>query len=251
MAFSAALETASAQSKAAATTTLTITNAVIIPAGRLLLVSIGKDNLATVDGDASEVLSVTDSAGNFYSKAYEYTNAQGAAAKGATASLWFSKLTADLLGTITITFSAATTAKAATAVSFSYGAGNTVLVTGQAFRADDNVDPGSLTSAGLSSGTQYLSYRVTAYEYASFTATATAAWTIPIQTGTTGGLNGANIGMFSEYKVATGATSQVTNPTLRKADSASIVVSFYESPIGSTSPPPVHPGRQYHPHLAR
>lgn len=59
-----------------------------IAVGKIAFAAVVKDNTSTVNGDNSEVTSVTDSQGNTWTKVMEYTKSSGAAADGTTASLW-------------------------------------------------------------------------------------------------------------------------------------------------------------------
>jgi hypothetical protein len=68
-------------------TTLVCTTNQTVEAGNQLLVYTAFNNTGTTDADHSEVSSVTDSAGNTYTKVCEFTNGQGAAAAGITVSL--------------------------------------------------------------------------------------------------------------------------------------------------------------------
>jgi len=89
-------------SHATATTTLSV--------GNLGVIIIATDNNQTTDGDEVCVSNVTDSAGNTWLKAGEFTNGQGAAQAGALVSVWYTVALNQLntAGTITGSFTAPT-----------------------------------------------------------------------------------------------------------------------------------------------
>jgi hypothetical protein len=99
-------------------------------AGELGILVIAVDNLDATDGDFGVVQNVTDSAGNTWQKAGEFTNGQGSAAAGATVAIWYTVASATLptTGSITITLRAALTAKAAIGRAYSIAAGSSVNV---------------------------------------------------------------------------------------------------------------------------
>jgi hypothetical protein len=198
-------------------------------AGELGVLVIACDNLDATDGDFDVVADVSDSAGNTWQKAAEFTNGQGAAAAGATVAIWYTVATATLptTGSITITFRAALTAKAIIGHRFAKAPGTTVRVAATANRADDGVDPGLISLTGLGSR-EYLFVRGIASESSTTTGlTATSGWTAIVGTVTLGGSSATNIGARAEYLIAT-ATSVTSDPTLFAADHASVLVALYE-----------------------
>jgi hypothetical protein len=198
-------------------------------AGELGVLVIAVDNLDATDGDFNVIQNVTDSAGNTWQKAGEFTNGQGGAGNGATIAIWYTVASATLptTGSITITLRAALTAKAAIGRAYSIAAGSSVLVAATATRADDGVDPGLVSLSGLVSR-GYLFVRGIASETSTTTAlTPTSGWTAWQQAVTSGGGAATNMGARAEQLIAT-ATSASSDPTLFAADHASLIVAFYE-----------------------
>jgi hypothetical protein len=198
-------------------------------AGELGVLVIACDNLDPNDGDFGVVTGVTDSAGNVWQKAGEFTNGQGGAGAGATVAIWYTVAAATLLVTdfITITFRAALTAKAVIGHRFAKSPDTIVKLAATAGRADDGVDPGPVSLTGLASR-EYLFIRGIATESATTTSlTATSGWTAIIQAVTSGGGSATNIGARGEQLIAT-RTSVTSDPTLFAADHASVLVALYE-----------------------
>lgn len=245
--------TASGQSKASSNSVVTGVFGATIPADSLVLVLVAKDNVQTADGQTSEVTSVTDTKGNTYSPVIEFCNGQGGAAAGATASLWCSRTTVQLTtsDTVTANLSSAVTAKGVTAIGYTKGAGTTISFTGTGTLANDGADPGSLASSGLSAGTEYLTFRGMALEAVNTIVTPTSGWTgfFPLGAATSGGSATTNMAAEAEYKIASGATSQTSDPTVAAVDSASVIASFYE--VTPLAFPPINPNRAFQPLLIR
>jgi hypothetical protein len=196
----------------------------------LLVVSVAVDNTSTgSDGDNSEITSVTDTLGNVYTKVKEFTNTQGAAAGGATVSVW----TAVMTGTFSTADSATANYSSRTAQNaglhiFSIGSGKTVSVAGTPQTlANDGVDPGSMTIGSLASQ-EYLFFRATAYEAAGLSGTPTTNYTQGTNPlGTSGGGAASNMGLYTEHRILTG-TGDTSDPTVTAADCASVYVAFQE-----------------------
>ncbi len=223
-----------ATSKAASTTLILTTTAEAV-AGKVIVVGIATDNIAAVDGDQGDVASVTDSAGNTYTKARQRTNSQGAAAAGACAACYFSKLatTLPLGGTITVTFNGSPVAKAMQARSLGIGAGNVVTVAGGADGSpEDGTTAPSATISGLASG-EYLWVAVVAVEGPSGdTYTEDVDYGLA-RAGTTGGGAATNMTMARGLRVFTG-TTDTHAPTLGTArDLAHVFVALEEAPLGA------------------
>jgi hypothetical protein len=212
-----------------------MTTSAALAAGNIGILIIAKDNVATADGDFSEVSSVADSVGNAWVKVREFTNGQGAAAAGVTVSVWMTKATKTLPlgGTITITFSASITAKAATAWSFRVGAGNNLVVEAGVDRADDGVDPGPMSLTALAN-IEHLFLRGIGGENPSAAFTATANYTAMTQAATSGGGAATNIRVIGEFRIAT-LTRDTSDPTWTAADHASVYVALKEVPPVSVS----------------
>jgi hypothetical protein len=158
-------------------TTTTITTSALANAGDVVLVWVAKDNTATSDSVTNEVTNCTDSAGNKYAKAGEYTNSAGSAQSGATVSLWYSTLTANLASgqTITVTHDSQTDV-ALSAIRFTIGAGNRAYIEASATAVvDDATAHGTSISLSSLTSREYLFARATAIEDEALTTdTATA-----------------------------------------------------------------------------
>jgi len=209
--------------------------AATINAGRLAILILALDNRSTADGQTSDVTNVTDTKGNTWTKAGEYTNTVGgAAADGATVAVWYSVITTQLTtsDTITTTYSGAVVAKGALCEVFSMGAVSTVSIAGTVqVLANDNADAGSMTISGLSSA-EYLFFRAIASETDTRTMSATTA-SYTTTTGVLSGTGGSEKGHMAgtiEYRILTG-TSSTSDPTMTDttADRASLFIAFKEN----------------------
>lgn len=246
--------TVSNQSKTAGTT-LTLNDNSEGVAGKAVVIAVALDNTLTTDGDNSLVTSITDGNSNLYEKVAEFTNGQGAAAGGATCSLWCCRKLATTLSTLITINHGSVTARAANARFYSLGAGNQLTwVASPATLANDGADPGSLSLSSLTS-LEYLFYRATAYEAALVT-TPTASTNFSLSPGTAGGDGTAsggaasNMSVFSEYRIVT-ATSQTSDPTVTSADCASIFAAFFEQSTAAASFPPIRHQAAMQPLLVR
>ena len=217
----------------------TITSATLpntIQVGRLVVIAAAINNIATADGETSDITSITDTKENLWIKAGEFTNTVGGAAgDGATCAIWYSLITTELTtsDTITVNFSANTTAKVIFGRVFSLIAGNTVIATSLQTLANDNADAGSMTISGLNS-LEYLFYRAIASETDVFTWTLTSGYNANAQGGQsgTGGSEKNHMSVNSEFRILTG-TSSTSDPTMTDttADRASLFIAFYELPL--------------------
>ncbi len=213
-----------------------------IEAGNVAIVWAATDNVDTTDGQTT-LHSVSDSKGNAYTKACEFTNGQGAAAAGATVSISFSKLTTQLdvnVDTVTLTTSSAVTDKAVKVSEFTIGAGNVVSVEGACQTlANDNADAGSQTISGLASQ-EYLFVRgIAAESNATTSMTLTTSYSSVIGDGcdgTVGGGEATDISVCVEHRILTG-TGDTSDPTLVDTtnDNASVYVALKEAAPPSIS----------------
>jgi hypothetical protein len=196
--------------------------------GDWITVEVSKDNVATTDTDTTEA-SVTDSAGNTYSRLKEHCNGNGSATAGVVNGIYAAPVTAALAagGTITVTFSDSSVGAARATCWTSNGSGITSAGTAQAEVDDSGV--GSLAITGLSSR-QRLWLRSTAAiasqansEYSAVSSGFTA-WAAVASGG------GGSRGIVGEYIIAT-ATGQTSAPTLDggAADTASVMVCLEET----------------------
>ncbi|MGH7165862.1 MAG: DUF2341 domain-containing protein, partial [Nitrospiraceae bacterium] len=212
-----------------------------LDAGNLGVIVLSTDNLVTTDGNTTTHVTITDAAGNTWTKAREFTNGQVTAALGATVSVWYTRARENLASGagLTVTLSGAITAKAVTCWEFTFGAGNAISVAGGNDAAEDadtnwvGVTVGSLASA------EYLWVRGGAQEMNDATQwTGTAGFTNFTSTNTTGGTNHTNMAVRGEFRIAT-ATTQTSDPTNTLAtasDLASTMVAFREIVQPATLP---------------
>lgn len=193
-------------------TTATTTLAV----GDVAILTSISDNTTTVDGDNSEVTSVTDSAGNRWTKLGEYTNSPGGvAADGVTCSVWMTKCTAQLNtgGTITINFNGNRTDKCCSAFAYTVAAGKVLnraapLVTSEVNAANGF---GSSAFSGLVSQ-QRLYYRGLGKE-ANSTTDITVSGSFTLISMTRSRNNAAAVIVRGEFRINT-STGETSNPTL-------------------------------------
>ena len=236
MAF-ASFDTVGTATSKTSNTTLALTPTNQMDVNNIGVLVIALDNTSTVDGNTTEVSTVTDTANNVYEKLREFCNGQGTAAAGATVSVWFTRATADLpiTGTLTITFANTITAKAASMWAFTVAANNTIQVAsgGTADLATDGAaSPGSMTVSGLPSK-EYLFFRGAASESSVVTAwTATANFTNITFANTTGAGSATNMRVRGEFRILTGTTS-TSNPsdTSAASDWASTFLALEEVDI--------------------
>src|SRR2546426_3987737 len=224
----------------ASATSWTFAPSAQLPAGNVGVIVLATDNLAITDGYTNDHFSMTDTAGNTWTKAREYTNTISAAvADAATVSVWYSKASFDLAtsGTITVNLSGSIAAKAVTCWQFPMGAGNTIVVEGYADRSDDGVDAGSITLSGLPN-IEHLFIRGTASEASGQTYTASTSYTTFDSTLSTfvGGQTSTSMDARGEFRIFT-ATTDTTDPTMSTAarDRASTMVALRE--VGPTPAP--------------
>src|SRR5438128_8145937 len=203
-----------------------------LTAGKGGVIVLATDNLTITDGYTNDHFSMTDTAGNTWTKAREYTSAISAAADAATVSVWYSKASFNLAtsGNITVNLSGLIAAKAVTCWQFTMGAGNTIVVEGYADKSDDGVDAGSITLSGLPN-IEHLFIRGTASEASGQTYTASTSYTTFDSTSSTfvGGATSTSMDARGEFRIFT-ATTDTTDPTMSTAarDRASTMVAWRE-----------------------
>ena len=229
----------SASSKSANQASLVLNTNAVLEAGKVAVVLIAVDNAQTTDGDENAVTGITDTAGNQYFKAREFTNGQGAGQGGACVSVWYTKATAQLNAgqQITATFSNNTLrdASAISAWKFALALDGVVSVENSAILANDGADPGSLDLT-VAFG-EYLWVRAQAHERPqsdTFTKTVAYQGTFD-KNGTTGGGAATNMTVAGEFDIVIG-TSNPSNPAWSNAaDEASALVAFKLTPSASPS----------------
>jgi hypothetical protein len=210
-------------------TSTTITTSATAEAGNVVIVAVGKDNTQTTDGATNEVTGVTDSAGNTYEKAGEFTNGEGSAGAGATVAVFLSQLETQLDsgGTITVTHDSQTDV-ACSAWEFTTTLSTIALAGTAQTLANDAADPGSMSISGLAEGSR-LYFRAIASESETATApTPTSDYTaIDGAVSTTAGQPHANICIAGEFRIVSG-TGSTSDPTLEDVDSASLFIAIGE-----------------------
>ena len=216
-----------------------------LEAGNVAVFTCSTDNVSG-SGATNDHSPVTDSGGNTYTKAYEYTEGTGGAAGGATVSLHFSKLSTGLtasVDTITCNFASVTDKAIHLVAEFTIGVGNVVSIVGTPQGQESNGgDAGPLTISGLTSA-EYLFVRGIATESnAALSMTATASYSLPTApsdgcNNTTSGAEASDMGACSERRIFTG-TGDTSNPTLVDTtnDNASVYVALKEAAPPLTAP---------------
>ncbi len=218
-------------------TTLVITLGLTITVGQVLCIHVAADNIGAADSDAGTETSCADSKGNSYTKIRERVNGSPGAGAGATAAMFFTKVTTQLVSgdTVTITFSSAVTAKAATTSLFSIGAGNTVTVDGQASGTPEEATTApSATISGITAADR-LWIACTAVEGPTGDTLTedSAPYTSTTRAGTTGGGAATNMTVNGAWKIQSVA-SDTYNPTLGTArDCAQVFAVLKEAAAGT------------------
>lgn len=216
--------------------TLALTTAAAASAGELVVLVIADDNIGTADQDGQEVASVTDNSSggpNSWNQAHGWTNGQGVAQGGAAVQIWYSVLTHAISngGTITVTFSNATTSDATglTARHFSFS-GTQVAIENVNHLADDAADPSSLDAT--TGNIACLRIRGIAGEVGNDTSlTPTTNWTAWANGNSATSGTTAEMCARAEHHISTG-TTDASNPTWVSCDSASVYVAFKEIGTG-------------------
>lgn len=202
--------------------------------GDLAVLMYAVDNNQTTDGDEGAVTAVSDSAGNVWLKAKEFTNGQALAQAGATVGMWYSNLKVALAigATVTMTFSNATSrdASAASLAYFTKAANTNVGIEGiPTTLASDAVLAGSLNCT-LNAFITCLRIRAIASEATVTTAlTPTSFWAVLQQAVASSGTAATSMGIRAEY-IINATDTQNSQPTAGAGavDGASIYVAFKE-----------------------
>lgn len=220
---------------------IVLTTSAIAEVGNLVVVTLAFDNLGsgTDNLDASEVTSVTDSAGNTWVKGGETSNNNGAAAAGVTTSVWYSVLTNQIAsgGTITANLSGSSTARTAQAWEFTKDAGTTIALAALVVDVGDAVDPASISIGPILSREYLLYYGFGGEQNNAGTYTAATNYTALGKTGTAAGSTN-DIMVTGDYRIATltGDTHDAATSTDR--DYAAVYFALYEvTPAGGDDIP--------------
>src|SRR5207249_4490944 len=214
-------------------TSWTFATSAQLTAGNVGVIVLATDNVATTNGNTNDHSSITDEAGNTWTKAREYTTTEtNAVADAATVSVWYSKASANLAsgGNITVNLSGSIAAKAVTCWQFTMGAGNMIVLEGGGDKSDVQADAGLITLSGLPN-TEHLFIRGTASEASGQSYTVSTNYTAFTHTSSTfaGGATSTSMDARGEFRIFT-ATTDTTDPTMSASarDRASTMVALRE-----------------------
>jgi hypothetical protein len=224
--------------KTDATSIAHTTTTTAVAAGDLVIVVVAKDNAAATNGNTNEITSVTDSAGNTYTKIREYCNSRGAANGGATVAAYYSlaSFALGIGGTITANFSDTRAAKALSAWAFTATGDSLTIEAGAQDSAVTGGDAGgALTISSLPSG-EHLFLRATAIEVTFSTGQGAGTnYTALTNAGTAVAGSASNMQVAGEWRIlaATGDTSDPA--TFSPFDAASFYVAVTEASSSNRS----------------
>jgi hypothetical protein len=228
MAFSAVTSRGSAVSNASGTT-ITRSPTADITAGKICIVQVVSDNLATANGTSNN-LTLSDTDSHTWTKVYENTDSDGAAADGSTTSLWWTKVTSTIstADVITCTFSSAVVDKIISVFEVTIGSGNTVAtILSTIVRSDSATE----LSASLSSLTnrEYLYVGSFGAEGEDTAKTAIAGYTelFDLVSSTTG-VPAVNVQSHIGTKIETSTGTTWTSSAVTFTNGTQAVVAFYE-----------------------
>lgn len=222
-----------AQAKATGSS-LAITTTATIPAGNLAIVAYATDNLDTSDGETSVVTGVTDSAGNTWQKAAEFTNTSaGAVGDGVLVSIWLTVATVQLNsgGTITITQGSDTNGRAGSCWQFTIGTAGVTVADYEVGGGESNTIP-DISLSGLASQ-EYLFLHGLGIEGPNTMAyTEDGDYTSISADGTTGGGGATNISIRGGWRIATLTGDTVSVSIANNTTTAHILVAIAEAAAG-------------------
>lgn len=231
------------QNKTAATTVAHTTVTTAIAVGDQIIITLVADNLATVDGQSNNHLSITDnsSPANIYMKQLEWTNTVGGAAgDGVTVSQWkcHARTAIAIGGIITATFSASVTSKNIACWKYTVAAGNTLFcddIVAAVVDASLNSPSTTVPRTGVSllASTSYLQVASVGAEntQTSFAWTEDASFTNRATNGTTGGVANTNVKMLHSDRIATLTTDTHQGSSGLSSDWVTILGAYREVPI--------------------
>ena len=209
----------------ASSTTVTVTPAANLTAGKLVVVASMSDNNDTADG-ATTFHSISDSKSNTWTRVSEYTETDGAADDGSTVSIFATKITTqiDTTDTITLTLGTAKTDKIITVTEATLGAGTGWVI--------EQVGVGQAAiSASVSSlpSREYFLFSAGASEGEDVTKTADADYSeqFDSRTSSTGALD-INIAGHVQTRVATLTTDTVTSTAWTNTNPIMLLAAIYE-----------------------
>lgn len=216
-----------------------ITTTATAEVGNVVVVLVAIDNITTDPGAASAEttdITVTDSAGNTYTRAVEFTNGNTTAGNSVTAGIFYSQLTSQLGsgGTITINLSGNATAKGASAHEFTKDSGTTLSVVGKVTQpTDSSADVAAYSNSGLASK-EYLFVHVHGIEWTTASGTwgNDADYTDITGDGTSGGGNTTNIRVQGGFRIATLTGDEVDTSFDSSTDHAQALIALEEVAAG-------------------
>ena len=229
MAFGSLGALGTGQNKTAGQTSFTITTSAVAEVGNIVIVKIATDDCANVESDRTDY-SVSDSAGNTYTRAKEYVHGKTTGLDGAQVGIFYSVVTTELAssGTITISHPTTPTARAASAWEFSKGAGTTLAVEQATHLTGDAADPAAISLSSMTSREYLLLWALATEGPATETTTQDADYTSTGGNGTTGGGVATNMRISGGYRIATLTADTVDASTSVARDHVQILVAIYE-----------------------
>lgn len=208
--------------------------------GNLVVLVTAWDNTDTTSGQSTR-LSVADDAGNTWTKAYEYTLADGAAADGVTLAVFYTVVTAEIATSdaVTVTSDTARVAKGATMWEFTLAdpvAVEQVDVTA----VKEAGPPTAATISGLPSREYLLVHALVSERSASTTESYDSDYTAWNKSGCTGAATDTNVIVLAEHRIATltGDTAAFSYSSSVDTETCQFIVAFYED-TGAASLPPI------------
>jgi hypothetical protein len=236
VAFASVGSLGTAQEKTA-DTSLTLTVSATAEAGNLVAVLAGCDNEATADGETNQ-LSISDSAGNTWTKLREQTESSGAADDGCCAAIFVSVLTNQLAsgsGTITLTSASTRTAKVMEAWEFTLDETEIALGDGSSVGVAQggSGQPGAVSVSGMTSRGYLLLY-VLGMERESVSFTPGTGYTAMTGAETTGGAADTNQFAIGAYRIATLTSDSPDPSTGTGAQHVQILAAIYEVPAAGS-----------------
>lgn len=217
--------------------TIVITTSAQLDAGNIGIVVTSHNSADnTNDSETNDVSSVTDSAGNTYTKLIGLNN-NGSGVAGDPAvygSVWFTKATSTLAsgGTITVTLAGDRLGRAASAWEYTVDSGNTLQIAsgGSVSQELNAADPASLALSSLPSK-EYLFFRHSGVNGRDGTFTGTTDYTkLSVAVANTGG-GAASRQTVSEFIIAT-ATGHTSNPSGVTVTGVEFLLALEEVAVG-------------------
>lgn len=218
-------------------TTLAFSPSVAVPAGKLAVMPVAWDNVNGTSADDTTILSAADTKGNTWTRAAETQYSAGVAGDGILVGCLYSVITTQIetSDTITITSTAAGTAKGATLTTFNYDTSTTIAVAGKGYQRIAASTAYTVTVSGLTSeqhlwiGVNGIDINPTNTNNTDSTFTLITQGTLPNFGPEVGGAAGAR----ASYKIATDTGETYDRTALVSADRATLLVAFREVPSGA------------------